>query len=425
MNNYKYITSECVSEGHPDKISDQIADGILDQMLLLDPKTRICCEVFVTTNFILIGGEYRTKAHFDIEKLARKVLEKIGYTNRLDLFSSQDCEVNIRLHPQSEDIVRGVDKEDDNQGAGDQGIIFGYATNETEDYLPLPYVLSRNLLLKLKEIRNTSNGVMNYLKPDAKSQVTVKYDKDEALFVDTIVISTHHEDFLSDTSNSGLSAEEREVRMLEKIKSDIIEFVINEVVPEKYLNDKTRILVNPTGKFVIGGPNGDAGLTNRKIIVDTYGGACPHGGGGMSGKDASKVDRSAAYMTRYIAKNMVAAKIADKVLIQLAYAIGVADPVSIFVNTYGTSHLSISDEAIASVLFDSIDFSPSAIESLLKLYEPKYSITASYGHMGRTPIKNKEHDLLDGADIKDDIHFFSWEELSYVEEIDNIFKDYR
>jgi len=428
MNNTYLITSESVSEGHPDKVADQIADAILDSMLAQDPKTRICCEVFVTTNFVLVGGEYRSKASVNIEKIVRNVLRHIGYSDPSILFSAQDCEVQIRLHTQSEDIVRGVDREKTvDQGAGDQGIIFGYATRETPEYLPHAYVLANNILQKLKEIRRKYPEKMPYLRPDAKSQVTLRYDtQNNPLYVDTIIVSTQHTHFINEHTTPLLTEAEREQAMTKTIYQDVYKYVLPYTIPKKWLHKNTRILINPTGKFIIGGPHGDAGLTNRKIIVDTYGGACSHGGGGMSGKDASKVDRSAAYMARYIAKNMVAAGIADKVLLQLAYAIGISTPVALNVNTFNTSHVKLTDGEIAQLLLREIDFSPAGMEQKLQLHEPKYFPTASYGHMGRNAfIGSQYHWNGEHPEKKlQDIHFFSWEALDFVEPVKKIFKNH-
>lgn len=424
MKNLTYcFTSEAVSEGHPDKIADQISDAVLDSMLFLDPKARICCETYVTTDFVLVGGEYRTTARIDIKKIVREVIDRIGYSYPEIKFSSKTCIIDVRLHAQSQDISRGVDRENESQGAGDQGIIFGYATNETPNCLPLTYVLANKILLRLKEIRKEREGMMTYLRPDAKSQITIRYDeKGKPLEVDTIVVSTQHDEFVHDGTYPNLTIAEQEKMMLDQIKSDVWENVIKKVVPSNLLTENTRIYINPTGKFVIGGPHGDAGLTNRKIVVDTYGGVCPHGGGGMSGKDASKVDRSAAYMSRYISKNAVASGVADRMLIQLAYAIGVDQPISLFVNTFNTNKTGLTDSEVAKKLLEHFDFSPTGMEQILKLHEPKYFITASYGHMGRADYLAPVILWNDGNQYDNyDVHYFSWEELNLVSKMKTIF----
>lgn len=369
------FTSESVSEGHPDKVCDQISDGVLDAILKEDPNARVACETFVTTGLVLVGGEVTTKSYVDIQEVVRKTIERIGYTNAEYKFDSESCSVLNAIHSQSPDIAMGVDK----GGAGDQGLMFGYACNQTKEYMPLPIVLSHKLVKRLADVRKSKNGLMPYLRPDSKSQVTVEYDDDKnPVRVDTVVISTQHD--------KGVSQK--------KIKEDVIKNIIKKIVPEKYLDKKTKFHVNPTGRFEIGGPHGDSGLTGRKIIVDTYGGWAPHGGGAFSGKDPSKVDRSATYAARHIAKNIVAAKLADECLVQVAYAIGVAQPVSVFVNTYNTGV--IPDSEISKMITKEVDLTPKGIIDRLKLKRPIYQQTAAYGHFGRT-----------GKD-------FTWEQLDLV-----------
>lgn len=405
------FTSESVSEGHPDKVSDQISDALLDEFLAFDPQSKVACETLVTTGQVVLAGEVSTTTYIDVQKVARETIKKIGYTNSAYQFEYNSCGVVTLIHEQSRDINRGVDREDPmEQGAGDQGMMFGYATNETDDFMPLPLELSHRLLIELAAIRREEK-VMTYLRPDSKSQVTIEYDdQNKPIRVHTIVISTQHDEFDSNDE-----------KMLEKIKSDIKEILIPRVVkqlPERLqaLFDNQIILhVNPTGKFVIGGPHGDTGLTGRKIIVDTYGGKGAHGGGAFSGKDPSKVDRSGAYAARHIAKNIVAAGIADEILVQISYAIGVVEPIGVFVNTYGTSRVNMTDGEIARKISEEYDLRPAAIEQGLKLRNPIYLETASYGHMGRTPrtvTKTFDSPYWDKRTLE--VELFTWEKLDYV-----------
>lgn len=357
-----YFTSESVSEGHPDKISDAISDGILDAIYREDPNARVACETFVTTGLVLVGGEVSTTAYIEVPDVVRDTIRKIGYTSAEFKFDSESCSVLNAIHSQSPDIAMGVDK----GGAGDQGIMFGYACNQTPELMPMPIMFAHKLVKKLADIRKKNNKLMPYLRPDSKSQVTIEYSDDgKPLRVDAVVISTQHN---ADTKQS-------------RIKKDVIEHVIKKVIPGRYLDKKTKYFVNPTGKFEIGGPHGDSGLTGRKIIVDTYGGWAPHGGGAFSGKDPSKVDRSATYAARHIAKNIVAAKLAKECLVQLSYAIGVAEPISVFVDTKGTGV--IPDNEIAKMITDQVDLTPKGIIKRLKLRRPIYQSTAAYGHFGR------------------------------------------
>lgn len=375
-----FFTSESVSEGHPDKVADQISDAILDQFLAYDDKARVAVETLVTTGQVVIAGEVRSDVYIDLQTIARKTIKRIGYTKSEYQFDWNSCGVLNAIHEQSEDIKRGVDRQDESeQGAGDQGMMFGYACNETENYMPLSLDLAHMIMRTLADIRKEGKQ-MTYLRPDSKSQVTVEYDDNgEARRIDTIVVSTQHDEF--DSDDDAMLA-----RIKEDVKNILMPRVKEQIHSEKVLalfDDDIKYLVNPTGKFVIGGPHGDTGLTGRKIIVDTYGGKGAHGGGAFSGKDSSKVDRSAAYAARYIAKNMVAAGVADEMLVQISYAIGQAEPVSIYVNTYGRSHVSQSDGEIAEVIKKMFDLRPRAIERDLKLRQPIYSETAAYGHMGR------------------------------------------
>ncbi|MBU1095650.1 MAG: methionine adenosyltransferase [Bacteroidetes bacterium] len=368
------FTSESVSEGHPDKVCDAISDGVLDAIFSKDPKARVACETFVTTGLVVVGGEVTTEAYIDVEKIVRDTIKKIGYTKADYKFDSESCGVLNSLHAQSPDIARGVDT----GGAGDQGIMFGYACDQTPELMPMPIVYAHKLVKKLADIRKRNNALMPYLRPDAKSQVTVEYDENnKPLRVDTVVISTQHD---------------RDVTQ-KQIKKDVIEHVIKQVIPAKYLDNETKYHVNPTGMFEIGGPHGDSGLTGRKIIVDTYGGWAPHGGGAFSGKDPSKVDRSATYAARHIAKNIVAAKLAKECLVQLAYAIGVAEPVSIFVDTKGTGKL--PDSEIAKIIRKEVDLTPRAIIKRLDLLKPIYQKTSSYGHFGRNGFSWEKTDLVE------------------------------
>ena len=413
------FSSESVSEGHPDKVADQISDALVDQFLAYDDKARCAIETFVTTGQVVIMGEVRSEVYIDFDTIARKTIKNIGYTKSEYKFDGDSCGVLTAIHEQSGDINRGVDREnEEEQGAGDQGMMFGYATNETEDYMPVTLDLSHRLVETLAEIRKEGK-VMTYLRPDAKSQVTVEYDDNGTpLRIDTIVVSTQHDEFDDDDE-----------RMLAKIREDVINILIPRVKAqihsEKVLalfHDDIKYFVNPTGKFVIGGPHGDTGLTGRKIIVDTYGGKGAHGGGAFSGKDSSKVDRSAAYAARYIAKNMVAAGVADEMLVQISYAIGVAKPVNIYVNTYGKSHVKVSDGEIAKKIEQMFDLRPKAIEKALKLRQPMYLETAAYGHMGRkNEIVNKTFTSRYHETLTIPVELFTWEKLDRVEEIRKTF----
>lgn len=413
------FSSESVSEGHPDKVADQISDRILDQLLAYDDKARVAVETLVTTGQVIIAGEVKSEAYVDLQTLARETIKKIGYTKSEYQFDGDSCGILNAIHEQSDDINRGVDNgSDENQGAGDQGMMFGYACNETENYMPVSLDLAHLLMKTLADIRKEGKE-MTYLRPDAKSQVTIEYDDNGVpRRIDTIVVSTQHDDFDSD-----------DTKMLARIKSDVINILIPRVKAaihsDKVLalfNDDINYYVNPTGKFVIGGPHGDTGLTGRKIIVDTYGGKGAHGGGAFSGKDSSKVDRSAAYAARYIAKNMVAAGVADEMLVQISYAIGMARPVSIYVNTYGKSHVAKTDGEIAKEIERLFDLRPKAIEHNLKLRQPMFSETAAYGHMGRKnevitkTFKSRYHKTKSM-----EVELFTWEKLDKVKELKAVF----
>ena len=411
-----FFTSESVSEGHPDKVADQISDAILDAFLAQDPESKVACETLVTTGLTVVSGEVNSKAWVDVQKQARNVITKIGYTKSEYKFDAESCGIISAVHEQSADINQGVVEGKglhSEQGAGDQGMMFGYATNETDNFMPLALSLSHMLLQELAEIRRENHTEMYYLRPDAKSQVTIQYsDNNIPERIDTIVISTQHDDF------------DEESKMLSKIKSDVINILIERV--KKKLPDHIVALfdenityhVNPTGKFVIGGPHGDTGLTGRKIIVDTYGGKGAHGGGAFSGKDPSKVDRSAAYATRHIAKNIVAAGVSDQILVQVAYAIGVAKPMNIFVDTYGSSKVDLSDSKIAKKIESLFDMRPAAIVERFKLKDPIYSETAAYGHMGRkSEKKTVKFEVGGGKVISKNIETFPWEKLDRVDEI--------
>ena len=413
----KYLfTSESVSEGHPDKMADQISDAILDEFLAFDLNSKVACETLVTTGQVVVAGEIKSKSIIDHDKVIRGVINDIGYNKSDYQFDALSCGIFSSLHSQSSDINQGVDRSvDKEQGAGDQGMMFGYACNETDDYMPITIDLSHKLLIVLAEIRR-ENDEIKYLRPDSKSQVTIEYNNGKPSRIDSIVISTQHDEFDLDDN------------MLKKIKSDVINILIPRVL-KKYpqysnlFNDKITYHVNPTGKFVIGGPHGDTGLTGRKIIVDTYGGKGAHGGGAFSGKDPSKVDRSAAYATRHIAKNLCAAGVADEVLVQVSYAIGVAQPMGIYVNTFGTSHSSMNDGEISDAITKGIDMTPYAIENRLKLRNPMFRDTASYGHMGRKPITvSKMFTSLDGKKVDYNVDLFTWEKLDLIEKIKNIIK---
>lgn len=410
------FTSESVSEGHPDKIADQISDALIDNFLAFDPESKVACETLVTTGQVVLAGEVKSKAYLDVQEITRDVIRKIGYTKSEYMFEANSCGILSAIHEQSADINQGVDrKTKEEQGAGDQGMMFGYATNETQNYMPLALDLANTLLIELAAIRR-ENKKIKYLRPDAKSQVTLEYsDDNKPLRIEAIVISTQHDDF------------DTEKEMLKKISDDIVKILIPRV-QKKYpayshlFNDKIKFHINPTGKFVIGGPHGDTGLTGRKIIVDTYGGKGAHGGGAFSGKDPSKVDRSAAYAVRHIAKNLVAAGVCDEILVQVSYAIGVAKPTSMYVDTYGTSKLDISDGEIAEKLLDIFDMRPYFIEQRLKLRTPMYSETASYGHMGRTnEIVTKVFKFPNGKEKKMKVELFTWEKLDYVSKVKKAF----
>jgi S-adenosylmethionine synthetase len=420
------FTSESVSEGHPDKVADQISDAILDKLLVYDPNSKVACETLVTTGQVVIAGEVKTKAYIDLQRVAREVIKRIGYTKGEYMFESNSCGVLSAIHEQSPDINRGVEREDPmNQGAGDQGMMFGYATNETENYMPLSLDLAHRILYVLAEIRREGK-VMTYLRPDAKSQVTIEYDdNDRPVRIDTIVVSTQHDEFVQPKDDSREAQLKADEEMLAKIRKDVIEILMPRVLQsislEKVRNlfdNNIKYYVNPTGKFVIGGPHGDTGLTGRKIIVDTYGGKGAHGGGAFSGKDPSKVDRSAAYAARHIAKNLVAAGVADELLIELSYAIGVAEPINIYVNTYGHGHVKMSDGEIAQKVGQLFDLRPRAIEERLKLRNPIYEETASYGHMGREPRMVTKTFTSNYAEPKTvTVELFTWEKLDYVDKI--------
>lgn len=424
------FTSESVSEGHPDKIADQISDAILDEFLAFDPNSKVACETLVTTGQVMLAGEVKSKAYIDLQKVSREVINNIGYNKSEYMFEGNSCGIISSIHEQSPDINRGVEREDPlNQGAGDQGIIFGYASNETENYMPLSLDLSHKILKVLSEIRRKGE-VMTYLRPDAKSQVTIEYnDNGEPERIDTIVVSTQHDDFIKPKNDSAKAQEEADKEMLSKIEKDVIEILMPEVKKEiadesvlKLFNGNIKYFINPTGKFVIGGPHGDTGLTGRKIIVDTYGGKGAHGGGAFSGKDPSKVDRSAAYAARHIAKNMVAAGLSDEVLIQISYAIGVAKPINIFVNTYGKSHVNMTDGEIAEKINTIFDLRPKAIEERLKLRNPIYKETAAYGHMGRKPEIVKKVFTSPYMPKKElTVELFTWEKLDYVDKLKEAF----
>ena len=413
------FTSESVSEGHPDKVADQISDALLDHFLAFDPESKVACETLVTTGQVVLAGEVKSATYLDVQDIARQTINTIGYTKGAYQFSGDSCGVISLIHEQSQDINQGVDRQDKkSQGAGDQGLMFGYATNETENYMPLALDLSHLILTELAKLRRENNAI-TYLRPDAKSQVTIAYnDQHQPIRIDTIVVSTQHDPFDADDD-----------AMLKKIKSDIIHILIPRVkaqLPQaiqQLFDDQITYHINPTGKFVIGGPHGDTGLTGRKIIVDTYGGKGAHGGGAFSGKDPSKVDRSAAYAARHIAKNLVAAGVADEVLVQLSYAIGVAQPTSVFVNTYGTANVDLSDSAIADKITSIFDLSPYAIETRLKLRNPIYLETASYGHMGRQPrIVKKTFESPYNGKVTKEVELFTWEKLDHINQIKNTFK---
>ncbi|HTO15666.1 MAG TPA: methionine adenosyltransferase [Edaphocola sp.] len=411
------FTSEAVSEGHPDKIADQISDALVDNFLAFDPESKVACETLVTTGQVVLAGEVKSKAYLDVQEITRNVIRHIGYTKSEYMFEANSCGIFSSIHEQSPDINQGVERENkDEQGAGDQGMMFGYATNETTNYMPLALDLAQKLLIELAAIRRENNEI-TYLRPDSKSQVTLEYDDNhKPIRIDSIVISTQHDDF------------DKEEKMLKKIEKDMKTILIPRVIQkhpeyENFFNKKIKYFINPTGKFVIGGPHGDTGLTGRKIIVDTYGGKGAHGGGAFSGKDPSKVDRSAAYATRHMAKNMVAAGLCEEVLVQVSYAIGIAEPVGLYVDTKGTAKIAMSDGEISQKISELFDMRPYAIEKRLKLRNPIYGPTAAYGHMGRA-YEKKEVVFLDYSKTKEKrttVEFFTWEKLDYVEKIKKAF----
>ncbi|MGB1121764.1 MAG: methionine adenosyltransferase [Saprospiraceae bacterium] len=407
------FTSESVSEGHPDKVADQISDALVDHFIAFDPSSKVACETLVTTGQVVLAGEVKTQTYLDVQQIARDVIERIGYTKSEYMFEAKSCGVLSAIHEQSPDINQGVERAvAEEQGAGDQGMMFGYATNETDNYMPLALDLSHKILQVLADIRKGGEE-MTYLRPDSKSQVTIEYSDDNTpLRIDSIVVSTQHDDFDEDET------------MLAQIKADVINIVIPRVKAmtktevQALFNDKITYHVNPTGKFVIGGPHGDTGLTGRKIIVDTYGGKGAHGGGAFSGKDPSKVDRSAAYATRHIAKNLVAAGVCNEVLVQVSYAIGVARPTNIYVNTYGSANVEMSDSEIANIVDEVFDMRPYAIETRLKLRNPIYSESAAYGHMGRkSEIKTVSFKNGSGQILEREVETFTWEKLDYVDKV--------
>ncbi|WP_299208890.1 methionine adenosyltransferase [uncultured Dokdonia sp.] len=411
------FTSESVSEGHPDKVADQISDALIDNFLAFDPDSKVACETLVTTGQVVLAGEVKSNTYLDVQKIARNTINKIGYTKSEYMFDGNSCGVFSAIHEQSDDINRGVDRASkEEQGAGDQGMMFGYATKETENLMPLALDLSHKILIELADLRREEKEI-TYLRPDSKSQVTIEYSDDNVpQRIDAIVISTQHDDFDEDEA------------MLTKIRKDIVDILIPRLVaklPAKVaalFNNDIKYHINPTGKFVIGGPHGDTGLTGRKIIVDTYGGKGAHGGGAFSGKDPSKVDRSAAYATRHIAKNLVAAGVADEILVQVSYAIGVVEPMGIFVDTYGTSHLNMTDGEIAQKVTEIFDMRPASIESRLKLRSPMYSETAAYGHMGRkNETVTKTFELPDGTKKEMEVELFTWEKLDYIDKVKTAF----
>ncbi|WP_370099412.1 methionine adenosyltransferase [Xanthomarina gelatinilytica] len=419
------FTSESVSEGHPDKVADQISDALIDNFLAFDKDSKVACETLVTTGQVVLAGEVKSNTYLDVQKIARDTINKIGYTKSAYMFDGNSCGVFSAIHEQSEDINRGVDRASkEEQGAGDQGMMFGYATSETENYMPLALDLAHRILIELAALRRENKDI-TYLRPDSKSQVTIEYSDDNVpQRIDAIVISTQHDDFVKPKSNSkkdNLAADEA---MLAKIRKDIVDILIPRVVaklPENIqalFTDNIKYHINPTGKFVIGGPHGDTGLTGRKIIVDTYGGKGAHGGGAFSGKDPSKVDRSAAYATRHIAKNLVAAGVCEEVLVQVSYAIGVAEPTSIYINTFGTCEFNLTDSEIAEKVTEIFDMRPAAIEERLKLRQPLYSETAAYGHMGRkNETITKTFEQINGRKKKVEVELFTWEKLDYVDQV--------
>jgi S-adenosylmethionine synthetase len=411
------FTSESVSEGHPDKVADQISDALIDNFLAFDPQSKVACETLVTTGQVVLAGEVKSKAYLDVQEIARGVIRKIGYTKSEYMFEASSCGVLSAIHEQSSDINQGVDrKKKEEQGAGDQGMMFGYASNETEDYMPLALDIAHKLLIELAAVRR-ENKQIKYLRPDAKSQVTLEYDDhNKPIRIDAIVISTQHDDFDTDEKMQQRIADDIKKILVPRVKSKYKKY-------GKLFNDNIKYHINPTGKFVIGGPHGDTGLTGRKIIVDTYGGKGAHGGGAFSGKDPSKVDRSAAYATRHIAKNLVAAGVCEEVLVQVSYAIGVAQPMGIYINTYGSAKVDMSDGEIAKKVESIFDMRPYFIEQRLKLRNPIYSETSAYGHMGRkNEVVEKSFSSPDGKVIKRKVELFTWEKLDYVDKIKKAFR---
>ncbi|MDX1278800.1 methionine adenosyltransferase [Oceanihabitans sediminis] len=419
------FTSESVSEGHPDKVADQISDALIDHFLAFDKDSKVACETLVTTGQVVLAGEVKSNTYLDVQQIARDTINKIGYTKSAYMFDGNSCGVISAIHEQSPDINRGVDKVNrEEQGAGDQGMMFGYATNETENYMPLALDLSHKIMLELAALRR-ENKEITYLRPDSKSQVTIEYSDDHVpQRIEAIVVSTQHDEFVLPRSKSAADVDAAEKEMVAKINKDIKEILIPRLIaklPEHIqvlFNDDIKYHINPTGKFVIGGPHGDTGLTGRKIIVDTYGGKGAHGGGAFSGKDPSKVDRSAAYATRHIAKNLVAAGVCEQVLVQVSYAIGVAEPMGVFIDTYGTCPFNMTDGEIAEKVSKIFNMKPAAIEDRLKLRNPIYSETAAYGHMGRkNEVVKKTFSQVNGEDLTVDVELFTWEKLDYVDKI--------
>lgn len=428
------FTSESVSEGHPDKVADQISDAILDAMLAQDPNSRVACETFVTTGLVVVGGEVTTNAYVEIPDVVRETIRKIGYNKDNYMFESNSCGVMVTLHSQSPDIAQGVDESGSKeQGAGDQGMMFGYASQETPEYMPMALAYSHRLVHELARIRKEEPQLIPYLRPDAKAQVTIEYSDDKTpIRVHTVVVSTQHDEFVLPENDSKEAKAAAQEQMLARIRKDVLQHVIKKVIPAELLQD-TIYHINPTGNFVIGGPHGDAGLTGRKIIVDTYGGRGAHGGGAFSGKDSSKVDRSAAYAARHIAKNLVAAGVSEEVLVQVAYAIGVAEPVSLTIDTYGKAKVKMSDSEIAKITRSLFDMRPKAIVERFGLKNPIFSTTAAYGHMGREAYKGlveveymevKEKENVKETYIrkeKKEVDFFGWEKLDYVDKVKSAF----
>lgn len=425
-----FFTSESVSEGHPDKVSDQISDAIIDHFLAFDKDSKVAVETLVTTGQVVLAGEVKSNTYLDVQKIARDVINKIGYTESEYMFDGNSCGVFSAIHEQSPDINQGVDrKSKKDQGAGDQGMMFGYATNENDDYMPLALSVSHLILKELAAVRK-NNKKMKYLRPDAKSQVTVEYDdNNKPVRIEAIVVSTQHDDWVKPKTNSAANIKKADDEMLNTIESDVIKYLMPRVIKQlpkkiqKLFGSDIKYHINPTGKFVIGGPHGDTGLTGRKIIVDTYGGKGAHGGGAFSGKDPSKVDRSGAYATRHIAKNLVAAGLCDEVLVQVAYAIGVADPVGLYINTYGTSKVKLTDGEIARIVEKIFKMRPYDIETRFKLRTPIYSESAAYGHMGRKVEKVKKT-FVDGSGVSKtmEVTLFPWEALDYVDKVKKAFK---